>query len=82
MIKQFRTKPWDVDAIQFTGCTESFVKIREWVGENFYYDYQESPHTWLSNRPVCKNDWVVKDAKGEFKVYKSDEFNQTFVEVE
>lgn len=82
---KFRKKPVVIEAVQFADTKESFDKIREWVGENFYYNYQDSPRVFIKtlegDMGVTKNDWIIKGVKGEFYPCKSDIFEKTYEEV-
>lgn len=73
MICKFK-KTTVIEAIRFTGTKESFDEIRAWVGDGFFYDYQNAPRVFLdqvdnfsSSLPVNIDDWVVK-MDNKFKV--------------
>ncbi len=84
-MKKYRKKPVVVEAIQFKDTKESFNEIRKWVGESFYYDYQEYPRVFIKtlegDMGVTKSDWIIKGVKGEFYPCKSDIFEATYEEV-
>lgn len=50
-----------VEAVRFEDTKESFDEIRAWVGDRFYYDYQNAPRVFLSDAPVNKGYWIVKE---------------------
>lgn len=59
-----------LEAIRFDGSKESFDEIRAWVGDQFYYDYQQLPFVFLGNdtcSPVFVNNWIVKEQE-QFRV--------------
>jgi hypothetical protein len=65
MICKFR-RAIVIEAIRFEDTKESFDEIRAWVGDNFYYDYQNAPRVFLKDAdgrgmPINENDWVVKE---------------------
>jgi hypothetical protein len=59
-----------IEAIRFLDNKKSFDEIRAWVGDDFYYDYQNPPWVFLltdTSHPVREDDWVVKK-DGKFSV--------------
>jgi hypothetical protein len=88
MIKKFIKAPIEevvIEAIQFLDNVESFAEIRNWAGNRFYFDYQESPFVFLESPDfktfyaVRKGDWIVKTKQGNFAVYDQnamDAFNE------
>lgn len=64
-MKKYQTKPVIVEACQFTGTKKSFNDLRDWLGEVFYYDYQESPRVFLKKLigpgvAIGIGTWIVK----------------------
>ena len=64
-MKKYQTKPEVVEACQFDGTQDSFKEIRAWIGEAFYYDYQESPRVFLKKLigpgvAIGIGTWIVK----------------------
>lgn len=82
---KFRKKPVVIDAMQFDGSEKSFKAVRAWVGDSFYYDYQENPRVFIKtsegNMGVSKGDWIIKGVKGEFYSCKPDIFELTYDKV-
>lgn len=74
MEKYVKKLPTSVDACQFKGTEKSFKEIRDWVGETFYYDYQEYPRVFLKSLGVHIGDWIVCE-DGDFKVLDDERFN-------
>lgn len=81
MVK-FRKKPIEVEAIQFQDNKESFDEIRRWVGDKFYYDYQNYPRVFISTLEgemgVTGGDWIIRGVKGEFYPCKPDIFEAAY----
>ncbi len=88
-MKKYQTKPKQVEACQFTGDKESFDELRDWIGKDFYYDYQEQPRTFLKNSMgdigIKEGFWIVKqfDLEGGFEyiVMRDDQFQNKYEEV-
>jgi len=79
---KFRKKPVVIEAVQFLDSKKSFDEIRAWVGESFYYDYQNFPRVFIKtlegDMGVSKGDWIIKGIKGEFYPCKPDIFKETY----
>ena len=79
---KFRKKPVVIEAIQFLDTKDSFNKLKEWIGESFYYDYQNAPRVFIKtlegDMGVSKGDWIIKGVKGEFYPCKPDIFEVTY----
>ena len=82
---KFRKKPVVIEAHQFNDTQESFEELREWIGDKFYYNYQDSPRVFIrtleGDMGVTKGDWIIKGVNGEFYPCKSDIFKATYESV-
>ena len=93
-MKKYQTKPEVVEACQFTGTKKSFNDLRDWLGEVFYYDYQESPRVFLRKLigpvgVIGVGTWIVKQLDivesheagkdvFEFIVMRDDQFQNMY----
>ena len=86
MSNKYRKKPVVIEAVQFTGSKESFEECRGFAGNNFFYDYQQSPTTRIQTIEGvigCPPDWwIIKGVQGEFYPCKPDIFDLTYEKVE
>ena len=64
-----------VQPIKFTERTEKTVVCAS-CGCYIYHHGLIDPHE--KGYRVCPGDWIVKDDKGEYWVYTSDEFEKTY----
>jgi len=82
---KFRKKPVVIEAHQFNDTQESFEELREWIGDKFYYNYQDSPRVFIrtleGDMGVTKGDWIIKGVNGEFYPCKPDIFKATYESV-
>lgn len=73
---RFKTKPFEIEAVQFTG--DNFDEVKEMAGDKFWpveeQDRGDDPDiiaevmddlhsTWVG---VKKDQWIIKGQKGEF----------------
>lgn len=85
-MKKYQTKPEIVEACQFTGTKESFDGIRDWIGVDFHYDYQEQPTVFLNQNGrdigIEEGFWIVKtsDLEGgfEYVIMRDDQFHDKY----
>ena len=87
MVKIYKRKIKTVEAMQFTGTRESFLELRAWIGDTFYYDYQEQPTVFLSHSDgtegVVVGNWIVLDPNidpDEFVIMRDDQFKKAYEE--
>lgn len=90
-VKRFRTKPVEIDAMQFAG--DNWGELGAWTERNFLpvgpedrgddpditaevYDRLHS--TWIG---VKTGQWIVKGAKGEFYPCDDETFHWKYEEV-
>lgn len=86
MIKTYKKKPVEVQAIQWTG--ENDEEIKEFCNSNCYilnWDYVAPKdliiHTLEGNMLARVGDYIIRGVKGEFYPCKPDIFEQTYYEV-
>jgi len=78
-----------IDAIEFTG---DFSAIEKWVSQ--WYDEDDGPGMWSAYEDTelivstlkgemraTIGDFIIRDAEGEFYIYKSDMFASTYEKV-
>lgn len=83
MIKQYRKKPVEIEAVQWTG--NNCIEVAEFMfGTNVYINnikgYVEI-ETLEGKMFAEVNDYIIKGVKGEFYTCKPDIFEQTYEEV-
>ena len=91
MIKRFRTKPVEIEAILFTG--DNFEEIEVW-SDGYFNEIDEEDRTddpeataevfdvlhstWILVKP---GQWIIKGTKGEFYPCDDEVFRQKYEEV-
>lgn len=87
MIKRYRKKPIEIDAIQYIGNNVS--EIENFVGTNLLHyntqeenDYQLGIPTLEGIMKASIGDYIIRGAKGEFYPCKPDIFKITYDEVQ
>jgi len=91
MMKKYRKKTTEVEAIQYNGTVESFNEIRNSIEEekrdSFIYiegERQESVFSVFCKTGVMRvydSEWIVKDGNYYF-VVSNDIFQDMFIEIE
>jgi hypothetical protein len=87
VVKRFRTRPVEIDAMQFTG--ENFEELGKWSSnfipnlgpENNEFQgrvYDKLHDTWIN---VAKGQWIVRGAKGEYYPCDDETFHWKYEEV-
>lgn len=87
MIKKYRKKPIEIDAIQYTGNNVSEIEI--FVGTNLLYYNTQEENNYQLGIPTLEGimkasigDYIIRGAKGEFYPCKPDIFKITYDEVQ
>lgn len=81
MVKKFRKKPVEIEAIQWTG--ENFVEITGWSGDVWSVNIDQLIIPTLEGKHYANvGDWIIKGIQGEFYPCKPDIFEQTYETVE
>lgn len=94
MVKTYRKRPLEVEAIQFVGTKESAIEIADWVAKNWpeidvaEYSYEEDYdydcleiETPRDDWEIEKNDWLIKGVDGSLYPVKNSTFIKTYEEV-
>lgn len=91
MVKRFRTRPVEIEAMQFTG--DNFQELWDWTEGNFrrtryttlakHDDFEggvwdQLHHTWIY---VKAGQWIVRGAKGEYYPCDDETFHWKYEEV-
>jgi hypothetical protein len=92
MIKRYKTKPCEIEAIQWTG--QNFEEIRDFVGKTLRYDMLTNTkwdknwipstffiHTLEGNMEAIIGDYIIKGLRGEFYPCKPDVFEKKYEEI-
>ena len=92
---KYRKKPIVIEAMQWDGSTESYVRIVEELnstrigdGRLMLCDDPEEGGTHISlstlngNVTVLPSEWIIKGVRGEFYPCKPDIFEKTYEKVE
>ena len=83
MVGKYRKKPVTVEAIQFTGGSENFYEIEEWVLEN----WPEVKIDLIHGEPeilkigcwyLSPFDWLIKGIDGSLYPVKDDTFRKVY----
>lgn len=84
-MSKYRKKPVVIDAIQWTGTTESSHEIVKFASPKATWHFNHnhmSIETLEGIMAVSVNDYVIKGVKGEFYPCKPDIFEATYEKVE
>lgn len=88
MIQKFKTKPVEIEAIQYTGKND--FEIGKWSNDIVYPSPVLEPNennpsgsylqikTLEGVKVAIVGDWIIKDVKGEFYPCKNDIFLKTY----
>ena len=86
MIKKYRKKPVEIEAIQYTGKNDN--EIIKFTNNNAYFEHNFFTgnkvmfiKTLEGNMQVSIGDFVIKGVNGEFYPCKPDIFARTYEEV-
>lgn len=92
MIKRYRKKPVEVEAIQWDGSYQNYKEIKKCFPDLKDYELVYNPEnndiwewrieTLEGNYIVSPSDYIVKGIKGEYYPVKPDIFEETYEEVE
>jgi len=84
MIKIYRKRPFEVEAIQYDGeNVDDVIKFCKDEREiELYLGWALKLNITVNNETVFKGDYVVKDEMGKFRVCKPDVFLSTYEEIE
>lgn len=92
MIKKYRKKPVEIEALKFDGNKKSVQELCIWIDKEDKYgeifiDYRYTPpvvsiNTLEGKMIVGIGDYIIKGINGEFYPCKPDIFKKTYEEVE
>lgn len=82
MIKKYRTKPCEIEAIQWTG--DNINELLDWgQGDILWNDIDNLYIDTLEGRMRANvGDFIIKGLRGEFYPCKPDVFNKKYEEIE
>lgn len=96
MIKKYKTKPCEIEAVQWDGSNQK--EIMDFVGESLIYNIfnfdttwdndKDSPYVYMAirtlegNMKVSEGDYIIKGLRGEFYPCKPDVFERKYELVE
>lgn len=91
MIKKYRKKPVEIEALKFDGNKKSVQELCIWIDKEDKYgeifiDYRYTPpvvsiNTLEGKMIVGIGDYIIKGINGEFYPCKPDIFKNTYEEV-
>ena len=91
MIKKYRKKPVEIEALKFDNTKESIQELCIWIDKEDKYgeifiDYRYTPpvvsiNTLEGKMIVGIGDYIIKGINGEFYPCKPDIFKKTYEEV-
>lgn len=92
MVKRFRTRIVEIEAVQFTG--DNFAELISWMSIGYFRPVEEDDRiddpeitaavydklhsTWIG---VLPGQWIVRGAKGEFYPCDNETFNWKYEEI-
>ena len=91
MIRKYRKKPVEIEAVQFDDTIETWKLLTEW-SDGAVCDYVE-PNETPTGRAICyietlegkmkcdEGSYVIKGVNGEFYACTEDVFDKTYEEV-
>lgn len=88
MVKKYRKKPVEVEAIRFVNNTESLLELSEFVKQDIRIDYSHPTNPCLyieTLEGIMKasvGDYIIRGVHGEYYPCKPDIFAKTYEPVE
>lgn len=78
MIKKYRKKPIEIQAIQWTGG--NLDEVRDFIGDSFlcYYKDKISIKTLEGNHVASMGNYIIRGIAGEFYPCREDIFEATY----
>jgi len=89
MIRKFRKKPVEIEAVQWPGyndqnqkdCITIMAWIKSFNGKCWLEDEFLMIHTLAGDAHANPSDWIIKGVKNEFYPCSPDIFEQTYTDV-
>lgn len=80
MVNRYRTKPCEIEAIQFTGTDENKIQLHNFMGFQYYVDENGNVviPTLEGNMNASVGDYIIKGLRGEFYPCKPDVFEKKY----
>lgn len=80
MVNKYRTKPCEIEAIQFTGTDENKIELHRFMGFQYYVDGNGNIviPTLEGNMNASVGDYIIKGLRGEFYPCKPDVFEKKY----
>lgn len=80
MVNRYRTKPCEIEAIQFTGTDENKIELQHFMGFNYHVNYKGEVviRTLEGNMIASVGDYIIKGLRGEFYPCKPDVFEKKY----
>jgi hypothetical protein len=77
---KYRKKPVEIEAVQWTGNSESHEALREWANGNvsLVTEGRLLCHTLEGQIYASVGDWIIKGVQGEFYPCKPAIFESTY----
>lgn len=78
MVNRYKTKPCEIEAIQWTGKNEK--EILDFLKHKYYISFDGDLYlvTLENEMKVNFGDYIIKDLRGDFYPYKPDVFVKMF----
>lgn len=87
MIKKYRKKPVEIEAIEYNGF--NYPEVQDWIAgcahvwPDWLHNYGEFKiHTLEGDMIASVGDYIIKGINGEFYPCKTDIFEKTYERVE
>ena len=83
MVKRYRKKPCEIEAVQFTGTDENKIELHKFMGFQYYVDEKDNVviPTLEGNMVASIGDYIIKGLRGEFYPCKPDVFEKKYEEI-
>ena len=87
MIKKYRKKPVEIEAIRYIG--DNIDEIENFIGTTLLYSKDQKENGYVLGIPTLEGtmiasigDYIIKGVKGEFYPCKSSIFKMTYDEIQ
>lgn len=83
--KRYRTKPIEIDALEWEGTDERFLELRKWTGNQVTIALDSTDDLVINTLEgimrASKGDMIIKGTEGEFYPCKPKQFGDKYQEV-
>lgn len=76
MIKKYRAKPVEIEAVEWTG--DNLEEVTHFVGSNYYFNGVLFIESLEGDMQASIGDYIIKGLRGEFYPCKPDVFHKKY----